>query len=103
MPTDQTQQALHLINGERAVAVGRYPGMDAYAQEWAEVMAEADVLAHSPHPPYSGEVIASGAVTGSQAVNLWMLSPPHRDIILNPAYTRVGIGYADGYWCVVFS
>lgn len=104
-----TYQALYLINGERkeagAAAVARYPGMDAYAQDWADEMARADILVHSPHNPYSAEVIAvgSGGMSATQAVNVWMQSPPHREIILNPAYTKVGIGYADGYWCAVFS
>lgn len=105
--TDQTTHALYLINGERrekgAVMVARYPGMDGYAHEWAEEMARADILVHSPHSPYSGEVIASGATSAQTAVTLWMNSAAHRDIILNPAYNKVGIGYADGYWCAVFS
>lgn len=105
--TSQTFHALYLMNGERkeagAPAVARYPGMDAYAQDWAEEMDRADTLVHSSGSPYSAEVIASGAVTATQAVDLWMKSPPHRDIILNSAYTKVGIGYANGYWCAVFS
>jgi uncharacterized protein YkwD len=105
--TSTTYHALFLINGERkeagAASVARYTGMDAYCQDWAEEMDRADTLVHSPHSPYSAEVIASGATSATQAVQLWMNSPPHRDIILNPAYTKVGIGYSDGYWCAVFS
>lgn len=100
-------QALYLINGERAKAglkpLAEYPGMSAYANDWAEEMDRADVLVHSSNNPYSAEVIASGATSASQAVSLWMNSPPHRDIILNPAYDKVGIGFVDGYWCAVFS
>lgn len=107
MPTSPTYQALFLINGERKQAgvnaVADYSGMGGYCQDWAEEMDRADTLVHSPHNPYSAEVIASGATTASQAVNLWMTSPPHRDIILNPAYTKIGIGYSGGYWCAVFS
>ena len=41
------------------------------------------------------------------AVHDLMASPPHRDNILNPNYTRVGVGYAeDGsgmrYYAIVF-
>lgn len=99
--------ALYLLNGARSDAgspmVARYPGMDAYAQDWADEMARADTLVHSPHSPYSAEVIASGAEGASAAIRLWMLSPPHRVIILDPDYRRVGIGYNDGYWVAVFS
>lgn len=104
-----TYQALYLINGERkeagTAAVARYPGMDAYAQDWADEMARADLLVHSPHNPYRAEVIAVGTdgMTATQAVDVWMKSPPHREIILSSAYTKIGIGYADGYWCAVFS
>lgn len=106
-PVSITQHALFLINGERkeagANAVGVYSGMGGYCQDWADEMARADTLVHSPHNPYSAEVIASGATSASRAVDLWMQSPPHREIILNPAYTMIGIGYSDGYWCAVFS
>lgn len=80
--------------------------MNAYADEWARRMAAADTLVHSPHLPYSAEVIAantSGTLSAQGALTLWMNSPPHRQIILNPAYTRIGIGYTNGYWCAVFS
>ncbi len=97
-----TAQLHYLINGERSPMLARYPGMDAYAQDWAEQMAGADVLEHSDGL-YSGEVIASGATTASQAIALWKTSPAHWDIITNDAYRMVGIGYSDGYWCVVFS
>lgn len=106
-PVNQTFHALYLINGERgevgAPVTAQYSGMGGYAQDWAEEMDRADTLVHSSGSPYSAEVIASGAVTAQTAVSNWMQSPPHREIILNPAYTKIGIGYSDGYWCVVFS
>lgn len=78
--------------------------MDAVAQEWAEEMARTDVLAHRPQlAPYTGEIIASGADTPETAMRLWMTSPPHREIIFNTTYGKIGIGYSAGYWCVVFN
>lgn len=78
--------------------------MDATAQEWADHMATTDVLAHRPTvAPYRGEIIASGADTASAAVSLWMASPAHNKIMLDPAYRMAGIGYNSGYWIVVFS
>lgn len=85
--------------------MARYPGMDAYADAWARQIADRGVLEHSDLDGgnYRAEIIASGAVTASQAMVLWETSPAHRDIMLNPAYTMAGIGYADGYWVIVFN
>jgi uncharacterized protein YkwD len=96
------------MNAERAEVgaprLARYTGMDATAQDWADVMADADTLAHRPVlAPYRGEIIASGAETASDAMTLWLLSPPHRQIMLDPRYTMAGIGYNSGYWTVIFS
>ncbi len=105
--TSPTLHFLYLLNGERSKAglrpVAQYSGMGGYAQDWAEEMDRADVLVHSSNNPYSAEVIASGATSAQRALDLWMQSPPHREIILNPAYDKIGIGYSDGYWCAVFS
>lgn len=87
-----------------APRLARYPGMDAAAQDWADHMAETDVLQHRPTLfPYTGEIIASGADTATTALSLWLNSPPHRAIMLDPKYTMVGIGYNAGYWIVVFN
>jgi uncharacterized protein YkwD len=87
-----------------APPLARYPGMDAVAQDWSEEMARADTLAHRPVlAPYRGEIVASGADTATSAMTLWMNSPPHRQIMLDPRYTMAGIGYYAGYWTVVFS
>lgn len=97
-----------LLNQERArVGAGplaRYPGMDAVAYDWAAEMARADVLAHRPIlAPYHGEIVASGAYDAATAMRLWMLSPPHKEIMLDPRFDKAGIGYNDGYWIVILS
>jgi uncharacterized protein YkwD len=49
---------------------------------------------------YSGEIVFWGtgsAATPNVALDMWMQSPPHREIILNCAYTTVGFATArDG-------
>jgi uncharacterized protein YkwD len=49
---------------------------------------------------YSGEIVFWGtgsAASPSTALNMWMGSPPHRDIIMNCAYTSGGFATAwDG-------
>ncbi len=54
-----------------------------------------------------GENLAAGAETAAEAVQLWMESPSHREIILDPNWTEVGVAVRDGgehspYWVQVF-
>ena len=53
----------------------------------------------------AGENIAYGYRNPQAVVEGWMSSPGHRANILNPAYTKVGVGYiADGcYWAQLFT
>jgi uncharacterized protein YkwD len=47
---------------------------------------------------YSGEIVFWGtgsAANPSQALDMWMQSPPHRGIILNCAYTAAGFATAS--------
>ena len=52
----------------------------------------------------AGENIAKGQTTPQAVVNAWMNSSGHRANILNPSFTRIGVGYvADGnYWTQMF-
>jgi uncharacterized protein YkwD len=106
VPLSPTHDAWLALNRERAAAgagpVARYTGMDAYAQDWAEQMAGRDVLEHSRFP-YAAEIICSGADTAAEAIESWRSSQPHWVIAMNPAYTKVGVGFKDGYWVMVFN
>ncbi len=52
----------------------------------------------------AGENIAWGHATASAVVSAWMSSQAHKDNILNPLFTQVGIGFASNpasyYWNV---
>lgn len=50
----------------------------------------------------SAENIAAGFETPQCVVDGWMSSELHRDNILNPGYTYVGIGYDSIYWAQYF-
>ena len=55
-----------------------------------------------------GENIASGYRTAEEVITAWMESPGHKENILRPSYTHIGVGYAedeDGfpYWVHLFS
>jgi uncharacterized protein YkwD len=58
----------------------------------------------------SAENIAAGTSTPLAVFRLWMTSPPHKQIMLDPQYTEVGFGYAYNsqstyktYWTADFA
>ncbi|MFM2433204.1 MAG: hypothetical protein RLZZ511_4418 [Cyanobacteriota bacterium] len=59
---------------------------------------------------YVGENVAAGTQSVKDTFEMWMDSPGHRDNILDPDYTEIGIGYYlnapdtsyDHYWVNVF-
>ena len=70
-----------------------------YAAPWTTHMAATNTLAHQSLSGLmrcparaAGENIAYGNVTADQMMNMWMNSPGHRANILNPAFTRIGVG-----------
>lgn len=59
---------------------------------------------------YGGEAAAWGMPTAVEAVEFWVNSPAHRNIILNPAATDLGVGYTINfdapniwYWVAEFA
>ncbi len=54
-----------------------------------------------------GENVAMGQPTAAAVMTAWMSSSGHRQNILNPAFTELGVGYATGanrpYWAQVFA
>ncbi|MFV8128949.1 CAP domain-containing protein [Streptomyces syringium] len=48
------------------------------------------------HPRYAAENLASGHTTTREAVDAWMHSPRHRDVILTCRYAHAGVGMAAG-------
>lgn len=52
---------------------------------------------------FSGENVAYGYRDTEAVFKGWMNSSGHRSNILSPRYMHIGLGVADGYWCVVFA
>lgn len=55
----------------------------------------------------AGENIAAGQTTPESVMTSWMNSPGHRQNILSPNYTEIGVGYSTGgsygyYWTQMF-
>lgn len=122
-----TQRVIDLTNGERQKAdrppLASHPSLMQAAQSYAELLASSDCFGHTcgPVPDFRdrveqagytgwialGENIAAGAQTPEAVMNVWLNSAGHRDNILNPNYTEIGVGVASGgrygmYWVQVF-
>ncbi|MCC3380991.1 CAP domain-containing protein [Paenibacillus farraposensis] len=52
---------------------------------------------------YAGENIAMGQKTPQEVMNAWMNSQGHRENILKPEYTQIGVAYYNGYWVQEFT
>lgn len=86
----------------------RVPQLERLAQAHARDMALRDYFSHNTPdgltpwdrlsaigPPaynHAGESNAKGQESSSEVVTGWMGSAGHRDVLLNPAYTHVGVG-----------
>jgi uncharacterized protein YkwD len=122
-------QVLQLVNLERAAAeeelapVVISPALSKIASDYACRMIVQGFFGHSDpmtgHGPgeravagkYSyyavGENLAAGATTAAEVMQLWMDSPLHRAIILDPKWSEVGIAVRAGsddsvYWVQEF-
>lgn len=109
------QQMLAAINAERAAAgappLALHAGLNGIAQPWTTQMAAAGQATHNPvfcdrtlalGFGRCGEAIAWTSSSDPGApVQWWMGSAPHRALMLNAAFTHVGVGAAQspaGYW-----
>ncbi|SFB16331.1 uncharacterized protein, YkwD family [Lentibacillus halodurans] len=117
------QQVVELTNEERT-AQGLEPlevdtELSKVAREKSRDMAENNYFSHdSPNygSPFdmmkqygisyqtAGENIAKGQQTPEQVVNGWMESEGHRENIMNPNFTHIGVGYVEqgNHWTQQF-
>ncbi|MBD0379960.1 CAP domain-containing protein [Paenibacillus sedimenti] len=51
---------------------------------------------------YAGENIAMGQKTPQDVMKAWMNSPGHRQNILSPNFTKIGVGYYKNEWVQEF-
>ncbi len=102
-----TNDVLTCVNNARAArglsALTTNSTLTAAAQSCAERMAANGKMTHSAGPPAGfstwGENIAVGYPSASSVFDAWMGSDGHRANIVNPSYTRMGMGYvASGFW-----
>jgi len=110
IPYSATENRLYRLTNQSRINHGLPPlrkalvGLHTFARHTADRLARARRLTHSMSRPcaYWGENIGSTA-TGLAAVELaFMRSQDHRTNILNPNFTRVGVGakLRSGVWWV---
>lgn len=105
-------ELLRDLNAARAAAgvppLAQDPTLTQISHDYAVVMAAQDCLAHDCDGAGTsdralaagytfvmiGEALAAGPPDAAGALALWMGSPRHRDILLNPELSAVGLGYA---------
>jgi uncharacterized protein YkwD len=120
------QEILRLVNVERqrvnAPPLVLNDKLTAAAQRHAQDMATSRRMSHTGSDGSTmrlridatqynwstiGENVAMGQPTAAAVMAAWMNSPGHRQNILNPAFTELGVGYATGanrpYWAQVLA
>lgn len=101
--TAYVNRIVTLVNAQRTAHGLRpltwSPCARSFAAPWSTHMAATNTLAHQSLAPIlrcpartAGENIAYGSVSADQMMSMWMNSPGHRANILNPAFTRIGVG-----------
>ena len=119
--SDFAKQVADLVNQERAKAGLKPVQMDAalsnVALAKAADMSNNNYFDHTS-PTYgspfdmmkqygisfmtAGENIAMGQRSPEEVMNQWMNSEGHRQNIMNPAFTKIGVGFTNGYWVQEF-
>ncbi|WP_440109689.1 CAP domain-containing protein [Paenibacillus sp. QZ-Y1] len=114
-------EVVKLVNAERAKAglsaLASDALLDKVALAKAKDMSDNNYFAHqsptygSPFDmmkqfgvtySYAGENIAKGQKTPQEVVTAWMNSEGHRANILSKNFTKIGVGYYNGYWAQEF-
>ncbi len=119
------EQVVALVNAERAKEGLSPLAIDTKIQAAAQVRAVESEQSFSHTRPNgssfatalteqgvsyrrAGENIAWGQRSPQEVVNAWMNSSGHRANIMNPNFTKIGIGYYQNskgvnYWCQLFT
>ncbi len=123
---DEIRRVIELINQERARngvhPLQHDPRLDVASQRHSDDEAEHDFVGHDGtdgstfwsrvtdvgfEPQVLGEVLTAGNPTADSAVNAWLTSPPHHEILMYPDLDWIGVGHAThpgthytDYWVV---
>ena len=91
------------------------PCLGGYATRWARHLARTGQFEHQNLSPILracelsrvGEILAKGNVTPRYMISMWLHSPGHRALLLDPNFRKAGVSArrgADGAWvgCIDF-
>lgn len=90
------------------------PCVDGFAARWSRHMAKTGNLVHQDLQPIMrhcglqrvGEIIAYGDVSPRGMIRMWLNSPDHRHLLLDPSFRKAGVGAARGnsvwFGCIDF-
>lgn len=117
-------EVVRLVNVERnnrgLASLSTHSLLMKSAQAYSEDMSERGTMSHYGSPTYGdfpgvinyynvpwrsvAENIGYGYRSAQSIVNAWMNSPGHRDNILNPNFTHIGVGVSSNfYWTQHFA
>ena len=118
---DEEKETIRLVNNERAKAGIAPLEMDLSLMQSCNIRVEELTMQFSHTRPNgescfsviafeskaSGENIARGQTNANSVMTSWMNSEGHRDNILNPNFTHIGVGYKlennTAYWVQLFA
>ena len=118
---DKENEVIRLVNNERAKAGVAPLEMDLSLMQSCNIRAEELTIKFDHVRPNgascfsviafeskaSGENIAKGQTDASSVMATWMNSKGHRDNILSPNFTHIGVGYLlqnnTAYWVQLFA
>ena len=118
---DEEKEVIRLVNNERAKAGIALLEMDISLMQSCNIRAEELTIRFSHERPNgescfsvitfeskaSGENIACGQPDANSVMTSWMNSEGHRNNILNPNFTHIGVGYMlknnTAYWVQLFT
>ena len=102
----RVMNSVRAANGAPPLRVG--PALTRAARSHSVDMARRGYFDHGPfvqrlrrfgvRAPYIGENLASGTtpLSAAEIVRMWILSPPHRQNLLDRSFRRIGVGVAGG-------
>lgn len=115
-PSSTETEVLNLVNAERAKENLKPLTFDTCmygkAKNWSNTMSSTgdfkhqsmnDIFTACPGNRTVGENIAAGQRSPQEVVQAWMKSPGHRANIMNPRFTKLGVGETNHYWTQDFA
>ncbi|GEM_PF-1694298 len=107
-PVQMTPQQRELIDATNSyrISQGRRPltptaYLNGTAQSWADTMARTGAYGHNPaiiartvQVRAENIIMMTGPYSTQRSMDAWINSPGHRDNLLDPSYTKIGVGIA---------